>query len=269
MKEPIFMKKTQTVLLTGASFGIGYEMAKLFAADHYALVLVARSEEKLAEVAAELNQMGAASTLVIAKDLNQPDAVDEIFKTITAQNISIDVLVNNAGFGDHGSFAETSWEKEAAMIQVNIVALMHLCKLFLPAMLRGQQGRIVNVASIAAFQPGPYMAVYYATKAFVLSFSEALASECAGSGVSVTALCPGPTTSEFQARANIEQTRMVKTGLLKMMDAATVAKIGYRGMLAGKRVVITGMMNKMSAHSTRFVPTRVIMALIKKIHQKE
>ncbi len=155
------------------------------------------------------------------------------------------------------------------MVQVNIIALMHLSKRLLPGMLQRRRGRILNVASTAAFQPGPLMAVYYASKAFVLSFSEALASECHGTGVTVTALCPGPTASEFQARANIGQTRLVRAQLLKMMDAATVARIGYRGMMAGKRVVIPGLMNKTGVISNRLVPRRWITRIIKTIHQKE
>ncbi len=262
------MTEKSTALVTGASYGIGYELAKLFAADHHALVLVARSEEKLRQVAAEMERLGAVEVIILAKDLARPDAAAEIAAALAEKQISIDVLVNNAGFGEHGLFVETDWAKEAAMVQVNIVALLQLSKLLLPGMLARQRGRILNVASTAAFQPGPLMAVYYATKAFVLSFSEALASECAGTGVTVTTLCPGPTASEFQERANIDQTRLVKLKVLKMMDAAAVARSGYKALMAGRRVVIPGVMNKTGAMSNRLVPRRWITGIIKSIHQK-
>ncbi len=261
------MNENKTVLLTGASSGIGYEMAKLFARDGHALVLVARSEERLKNVAAELEKLGAAAVLILAMDLSKREAPGRILQAVLEKNLQIDILVNNAGFGDHGAFIKTNWEKEEAMVQVNITSLLHLTKLFLPEMIERGWGRIVNLASTAAFQPGPYMAVYYASKAFVLSFSEALAAECAGTGVAVTAICPGPTTSEFQARANIQETALVTSGLLKFMDAATVARLGYKAMLEGKRVVVTGVMNRIGAFSGRHMPRPLILKAIKRIHQ--
>ena len=256
------------VLLTGASYGIGYEMARLFARDHQELVLVARSGKKLQMVADELHQLGAGSVHCLAMDLSLREAPENIWRAVAEKNLRIDILVNNAGFGDHGAFLGTDWSKEEAMVQVNINSLLHLTKLFLPGMVTRGHGRIVNLASTAAFQPGPYMAVYYATKAFVLSFSEALAEEVKGKGVSVTAVCPGPTTSEFQARANIADTALVTRGLMKFMDAATVARIGYRAMLEGRRVVVTGGINRLGAWSGRHLPRPLILAAIRRLHRK-
>ncbi|HOT95590.1 MAG TPA: SDR family NAD(P)-dependent oxidoreductase [bacterium] len=260
----------KTVLLTGASFGIGYELAKLFARDHHHLVLVARSGDKLAADAEELTRLGAASVLCLVRDLSQVESPDEIFRYVTEKELQIDILVNNAGFGDHGPFAETEWEKDAAMVQVNITSLLHLTRLFLPGMIERRSGQILNVASTAAFQPGPYMALYYASKAFVLSFSEALAEECRESGVIVTALCPGPTATEFQARAHTEGTAISGSGrgVLRMMDATAVARLGYRAMLAGKRVAVTGALNRIGAWSGRHLPRPLIMKTIKQIHRK-
>jgi uncharacterized protein len=264
----MMMGKKECVLLTGASFGIGYEMAKLFARDRHEMVLVARSEEKLQVVAAELLELGAAEVHVLPVDLSHRDGPEKIAQAAAEKNLQIDILVNNAGFGDHGAFVRTAWKKEEAMIQVNITSLLHLTKLFLPGMIKRGHGRIVNLASTAAFQPGPFMSVYYATKAFVLSFSEALAEECKGSGVTVTAVCPGPTTSEFQVRANIQGTALISSGLLRFMDAERVARQGYRAMKQGRRVIVTGAMNRFGAWSGRHLPRPLIMAAIRRLHKK-
>lgn len=258
----------ECVLLTGASVGIGYELARLFARDHHELVLVARNEEKLKLAAVELERLGAAQVHVLPADLSDREGPELIARVMQEKNLQIDILVNNAGFGEHGAFASTRWQKEEAMVQVNITSLLHLTKLFLPGMLARGHGRIVNLASTAAFQPGPFMAVYYASKAFVLSFSEALAEECKGTGVSVTAICPGPTTSEFQARANLQETALGKSGLMRYMDAATVARQGYRAVKAGRRVVITGTMNRFGAWSGRHLPRPLILATIRQLHKK-
>lgn len=246
-----------TALITGASAGIGYALSRCFAADHHDLILVARQQHKLEQTAEELSREFHVTTKVIVADLAQPDAPRKIFDAVQAEALSVDFLVNNAGFGLGGAFAETQLATELEMVQVNIASLVYLTKLFLPEMLARKSGRIMNVASTAAFQPGPLMAVYYASKAFVLSFSEAIANELSGTGVTVTALCPGPTASEFQARANIQETRLVKSKLMGFMSAEAVATVGYQGFMRGKRLVIPGLMNKLGVQGTRMSPRRV------------
>jgi len=264
------MSAGKTVLITGASFGIGLEMARLFARDQYRLILVARTADRLAQAAEELKGLGASSALALVQDLSRTGAAEAIFQSLADQNLHLDVLVNNAGFGDYGPYAEAHWPAVESMVQVNITSLLHLTRLFLPGMIARKQGRIVNLASTAAFQPGPFMAVYYASKAFVLSFSEALSEECKGTGVTVTAVCPGPTATEFQARANVLNTGIARhqKSFLKMMDAATVAEIGYRGMLKGKSVVVTGVVNRVGAWSGRHLPRAGVMKAIKWAHKK-
>src|SRR6202790_2259799 len=196
--------KDQTALITGASGGIGYELAKLFARDHYNLVLVARSAERLRRVAEELQGRSGVAVKTVALDLAEASAPRSLFDQLQREGVAVDVLVNNAGFGSIGEFASIAEEEILGQISLNITAVTHLTRLFLPAMLARRHGKIMNVASTAAFQPGPLMAVYYATKAYVLSFSEALANETGGSGVTVTAVCPGPTATAFQKRAGME-----------------------------------------------------------------
>jgi len=246
-----------TALITGASTGIGYELSKCFAADHHNLILIARQETKLRQVAAELSEQFGVSVKVLVADLAKPDAPQIIADEIHKDSLQIDYLVNNAGFGLGGKFVETDLSAELEMMQVNMVALVHLSKLFLPTMVARGSGKIMNVASTAAFQPGPLMAVYYASKAFVLSFTEAIANELADTGVTVTALCPGPTQSEFQQRAHIENTRLVKGKFMGMMTSAAVAQIGYRGLMQGKRLLIPGLLNKIGVQSIRLSPRRV------------
>jgi short-subunit dehydrogenase len=252
-----------TVLITGASVGIGYELAKLFARDQYNLVLVARDQERLTAVANELSQQHGINARILPADFSVPNASEAIVRTLAQENVVVDVLVNNAGFGQRGSFHANPHGNELSMIQVNIAALVHLTKLILPGMVERKKGRIMNVASTAAFQPGPNMAVYYATKAFVLSFSEALNEELKGTGVSVTALCPGPTRTEFQERAGISNTIMQG---FAAMEAAPVASIGYRGMLRGKRVVIPGLLNRVGVFFAKILPNIVLVKIIKALH---
>ena len=247
----------KTALITGASTGIGHALSKCFAADRHNLVLVARQEPKLRQVAGELSGQFGVSAKIIVADLAKPDAPQKIVDEVNKDSLQIDYLINNAGFGLGGKFAETDLAVELDMMQVNMTALVHLTKLFLPGMLARKNGRIMNVASTAAFQPGPLMAVYYATKAFVLSFSEAIANELTGTGVTVTALCPGPTQSEFQQRAHIENTRLIKGNFMGLMTSEAVARIGYHGFMQEKRLVIPGLMNKMGVQSVRFSPRRV------------
>ncbi len=251
----------QTVLVTGASSGIGLEVAREAAAEGNDVVLVARSADKLEKLAAELRAAHGVTVRIVAKDLGAPGAPAEIVGELDRAGVRIDVLVNNAGIGTWGRFADSDPREELAELQLNVVALTHLTRLVLAGMVARRHGRILNVASTAAFQPGPLMATYYASKAYVLSFSEALDHELAGTGVRVTTLCPGPTTSGFQARARMQNARLVSGGVLGMMDAATVARAGWRGMKRGKRMVIPGLMNWMVAESVRFAPRRMATAI--------
>jgi hypothetical protein len=245
-------------LITGASTGIGLELARIFAREGYELALVARNQKRLEELARELKP---ASVQVIAKDLSLPDAPEEIQRSVPR----VDVLVNNAGFGVYGKFAETSLAEELNMMQLNMSALVALTKLYLSGMVAARSGRIMNVASTAAFQPGPLMAIYYATKAFVLSFSEAIGNELEGTGVTVTALCPGPTATEFQERAQLHDVALLK---LNVMDARTVAEAGYRGLMAGKAVVIPGLQNKLMAQSLRFSPRSMVTKIVRRMQEQ-
>jgi hypothetical protein len=241
----------KTALITGASSGIGYELSKLFAADGYNLVLVARSGQKLSEIASDLTQTYGVRTTVLAKDLSDPASPDEIFATLQAQFIGVDVLVNNAGFGTYGPFAKIDWAEELRMVQVNVISLTHLTKLFLPGMIERRSGRILNVGSTGSFAPGPLMAAYCATKAYVLSLSEAISEEVRGTGVSVTALCPGVTRTGFQARANVEHTQLTSSS---MMSAQQVAETGYTALMRGQAVVVPGFVNQLLAFSVRITP---------------
>lgn len=242
-----------TALITGASGGIGLEIAKVLAPDHD-LVLVARSAEKLAELATEL---GGAQ--VVAADLSTDAGV----AAVTSAVADADVLVNNAGVGDFGPFAEADPQRTGQMIQLNITSLTALTRHFLPGMLARERGRVLNVASTASFQPGPLMAVYYATKAYVLSFSEALTEETRGTGVTVTALCPGPTASGFQAAADMELSPLVANR--KLPTSAEVAAFGVKAMERGDAVAIPGVMNKVMAESVRFTPRFVTRRLVHKL----
>lgn len=256
-----------TALITGASTGIGYALSRCFAADRHNLVLVARQEQRLKQVADELQRGFGITAKVIVADLSRPEAPQMILDTVQKESLHVEYLVNNAGIGLGGRFAETDLTVELNMMQLNMIALVHLTKLFLPDMLAHRSGRIMNVASTAAFQPGPLMAVYYATKSFVLSFSEAIANELKGTGVTVTALCPGPTESEFQKRAHIENTRLIKSKLMGWMKSEEVAKLGYQGFMNGKRVVIPGLLNKIGVHSTRLSP-RAVSAQVARMLQE-
>jgi short-subunit dehydrogenase len=250
---------SSTALITGASGGVGYELAKLFANDRHNLVLVARSESKLAQFAGELQHRFDISAKTVALDLTAPDAPQVLFDRLRSDGIAVDILVNNAGYGKFGEFAKVPAEESLGQIQLNIVALTWLTKLFLGPMLERRSGKIMNVASTAGFQPGPRMAVYYATKSYVISFSEALANELAGKGVSVTCLCPGPTDTNFANRAGNDKSRLFKQ--LRPMDAKTVALKGYRGLMAGKTLVIPGLRNWLLTESLRISPRKLVTAI--------
>jgi len=249
----------QTALITGASAGLGYEFAKLFARDHYNLVLVARSRPKLDELGEQLRQRHGISVKTIPLDLGLPRAAQDLFEETQRAGAHVDILVNNAGYGKLGEFAAIPLEEEYGQIQLNVTALTLLTKLYLGPMLERRSGKIMNVASTAAFQPGPLMAVYYATKAYVLSFSEAIADELRNSGVQVTCFCPGATLTEFQKRAETENSRLFKQ--LAPMDAKTVAEDGYGALMAGKSLAISGFKNWLVAESVRFAPRKWVTAI--------
>jgi uncharacterized protein len=254
-----------TALVTGASGGIGLELARVFALRGHDLVIVARDHRRLEDLAADLRRSHGREVTPIAMDLARPDAADELVGRLPAAG-AIDALVNNAGFAVFGPFAESPLEAELEMIQLNVTTPTHLTKLVLPGMLARGSGRILNVASTAAFQPGPLMAVYYATKAYLLSFTEALAEELAGTGVGATALCPGPTASGFQARARMEDSKLVKDR--KIADAASVARAGYDGLMSGKRIVVPGLRNKALTQAIRFSPRRVTTAMVRNAQRR-
>jgi uncharacterized protein len=242
-----FSNGRKTALVTGASSGIGLEQ--------YNLILVARSGDKLNQLAADFAKQFGTQARVIIKGLAIASAPDEIFKEIQTSGLTVDVLVNNAGFATYGRFAELDLQHELQMMQLNMVTLSHLTRLFLPAMVERRSGKILNVASTAAFQPGPLMAVYCATKAYVLSFTESIAEEVRDSGVTIAALCPGGTESGFQERAAMQDSKFVQGGLMK---SDQVAEAGYQGLMAGKTIIIPGLTNKAVANLHRFLPRRLI-----------
>jgi uncharacterized protein len=257
----------KTALITGASTGIGFEFAKLFAADGYNLVLIARDEQKLREIAGSLPSKFNISVKIYPKDLSVTGDIENLVHQIREDVGTIEVLVNNAGFGLSGAFVDTDLARELEMIQLNVVSLVIFTKLWAKEMVQRKGGKILNVASTAAFQPGPLMAIYYATKAFVLSFSEALAEELKESGVTVTALCPGPTATQFSKRAELEKSRLFKGGIVPVLDAATVAKIGYDGLSKGHPVVIPGLINKIGVFSVRLTPRKLVAQIAKQLNK--
>jgi short-subunit dehydrogenase len=256
---------SKTALITGASGGIGYELALLFAKDGFDCILVARSQDKLKQLAARLESEFRVRTLVLPKDLSKPSGVDEIYEEVTAASMAVDALVNNAGFPVFGPFHETDLQAELEMLQVNVVALTALTKLFLKPMLARRNGRILNLGSTAAFAPGPLMAVYYASKAYVLSFSEALANELQGTGVSVTCLCPGATRTGFQKRGLMEDSRLVQG---EIADAASVARAGYQGLMARKTLVIPGFRNKLVPWMIRLSPRAMVPRVARRMQER-
>jgi len=254
-----------TVLITGASGGIGYELAKLFARDHHNLVLVARSVDKLAQVATELQALGV-TVKIIPLDLATPPAPQFLFDQLQREGDAVDILINNAGFGVFGEFARLPEAEILGQLDLNIRALTELTRLFLPPMIARRSGRIMNVASTAAFQPGPLMAVYYATKAYVLSFTEAIANELNQSGVTVTCFCPGATLTDFAKRAGLENSRIFKQ--FGAMSAEKVALDGYRAVMEGRTLAISGAHNWIVAQATRFAPRKMVTAVSRWIAEK-
>jgi short-subunit dehydrogenase len=257
----------QTALVTGASGGIGLELARQFAGGGYDLVLVARSAGPMEELAGELRQRHGVAARVLAKDLADPGSPEEVYRELAGAGVLVDVLINNAGFATYGPFAEIEIGRELEELQLNVVTLTHLTKKFLPGMIARRRGGVLNVASTAGFQPGPLMAVYYATKAYVISFSEALAEEMRGTGVTVSALCPGPTATGFQKRGGLEDSKLF-SGLLQVADAASVARAGYEGFRAGERIVIPGVINKIGVQSLRVSPRSLATRLVKRMQER-
>jgi len=239
-------------LITGASSGIGLAFAKICAQNDQNLVLIARRTEELNKLKAEITAKNNIEVYLITKDLTLPTATKEIYDELQSQNIQINTLINNAGFGNYGLFQESDWKAESDMIHVNILALTHLTKLFLPQMVQNKSGKILNVASTAAFFPGPYMAIYYASKSYVLSLSEALAEELVDTGVTVTCLCPGPTISGFQKTAHAEKVKLFSNKNLP--TSHQVADYGYTQMTKGTRVAVYGYMNKIMTIASGLLP---------------
>ena len=257
---------SKTALVTGASSGIGYEFARVLAENGYDLVIVARREEKLNQLKQICEKKEKTKIKVVVKDLSKSNAPWEIYELLNKEGIRVDVLINNAGFGCYGFYKDTDWDRERRMIQVNITSLCNLTKLFIKGMLGRGSGRIVNVASTAAFQPGPLMSIYFATKSFVLSFSEALANEVKHTGVTVTALCPGPTQSEFQEVAGIGDLRIFS--IKRMPTSEDVARFGYKAMIKGKTVAIYGTLNKSIAFATKFAPRKMLVSAVRKFQER-
>ena len=245
-----------TALVTGGSGGIGLELAKQFAEHGHDLVLTARHRDALEAVAGTIEGKYGVKVTVIADDLTDSDAPQRLFDATLAENIDIHFLVNNAGFGLGGEFVDTDIKRELEMVQVNVAALIQLTKLFLPMMVKRKSGHILNLASTAAFQPGPLMAVYYASKAFVLSFSEAIAEELRNSGVSVTCLCPGATPTKFAETAGVRNSKLFTT--VGGTTAEQVAQHGYEAMMKGERVAVVGTRNKIMVQAERFAPRRLV-----------
>ncbi|MEO8371939.1 MAG: SDR family oxidoreductase [Candidatus Solibacter sp.] len=248
-------------LITGASSGIGAELARLCAKDGHPVILVARRSDRLAALAESLGREYGVPARVIAADLNDPAACESLHRQTAGEQVSI--LINNAGFGLRGPYTDTDWDAESRLIQVNITALAHLTKLFAADMVKRREGRILNVGSTAAFVPGPFMAMYYASKAFVVSFSLSVANELQGTGVSLTVLCPGPTQTEFTQVAGIADSRLFEGSA---MTAAQVAREGYTAMLAGRTEIIAGARNRWMMLLTRLAPRTMLARVTRRLN---
>jgi uncharacterized protein len=252
------------VLITGASSGIGYELARVCAAQGHDVIVVARRADRLQGLKLELETAYGVKVWPYPADLTQATARQQLCDWVQSLETPLYALINNAGFGHLQPFTETDWEKQNAMLQLNMVALTHLTRLFLPSLVAQRQGRILNVASTAAFLPGPYMAVYYASKAYVRSFTEAIASELEGTGVTATTLCPGPTQSEFQDQAEMGQVKFFSGNL---PTSAAVAAYGYEVMEQGQRTAIHGFVNKLLALATRLRSAQGLASMMKGLQQ--
>ncbi len=257
--------RVQTALVTGATRGIGWKFAKLLALRGYNLVITGRDEKQLDRFKTQYFATGVAIRSVAA-DLSSPSGAETLLRWLKRQKIAIDILVNNAGFGDWGPFATSDLTRQLSMIQVNVASLVRLTRELLPGMVERERGRILNVASTAAFSPGPLMATYFATKAFVVSFSEALSKEVAGSGVTVTVLCPGATKTDFDRAAGLPE-RRISGG--NVMDAEKVALCGLDGLLSGRRIVIPGVVNRLGIFGTRLAPRSILLTFVHRFNAKK
>ena len=262
-------KNHKTVLITGATSGIGYEFAKIFAKDKHDIILIARNEDNLKKISQELEINHGVRCNFIVCDLTAHNAALEIERKIKSLGLTVDYLINNAGFGNYGLFKDTDCKRDSDCIQVNVTALTQLCKLFFPKMVERGYGGILNVASTAAYQPGPLMSVYYATKSFVASLTQAIANEAEKTGVHVTLLCPGPTATQFQEAAQMKNSKLFSAKVLKVADAHSVAIAGYKGLLANKKVVIPGVLNKIGVYSNRFVTNSFAAMVARKIQENK
>lgn len=254
-----------TALITGASAGLGRDFARLFASDGHDVVLVARRRDRLEDLGAELEHTHGVKAHVLPTDLGNPDAPQHVADHLQASGIEVEFLVNNAGFGSSGAFAEADTRRELEMITVNVAALTHLTRLLLPAMIARGRGRILNIGSTAGFQAGPFMATYYATKAYVNHFSEALAHELAGTGVTVTVSCPGATATEFGAIAGNDKSQLFAGGAATSEEVAGEA---YHAMMKGKRMIVHGARNRVLVQALRVAPRRVVHSIAAKLNQK-
>lgn len=257
----------KTALITGASSGIGRDLATVFAREGFDLIITARREKRLEEIKAELECDYNCKVDIYPCDLSKGDAPERLYNFVKDLHVRINVLVNNAGIGDFGFFQNSDWEKNATMLNLNITSLTHLTHLFLPDLMSHEKSYIMNVASTAAFQPGPLMSVYYASKHFVLAFSEAIANELSESGVVVSALCPGPTSSEFQDVSNMDKSKLFE--LFPVADSADVAEFGYKSLMKEKRVAIYGFLNKIGARTTALLPGKWVTSVVRFIMEKK
>ena len=261
------MNSNSYAIVTGASGGIGFELAKLLAQDKYNLVLIARNINRLNEIKTQFENKYSISIITIQKDLSISESAKELFAEIKNKKIKISILINNAGFGDFAYFAESNIDKQLSMIHLNITSLTELTRLILPEFINQKEGKILNLASIASFMPGPMMSVYYATKAYVLSFTEAISAELKGSGITVTALCPGPTKTKFFNAAEVDNPKFVK--LLKASESSFVAEYGYKALIKGKVIAVPGFTNKFIISSIRFAPRAFVRFLIRKLSENQ
>jgi len=257
----------KTALVTGASSGIGRELTRIFAREGYDIVITARREERLMTIKNKLEKEFDNSVFVYACDLSKSDSPQKLYAYVNSLSIRINVLVNNAGIGDFGFFSKSDQKKNTAMINLNIASLTHLTHIFLPDLMSHDKSYIMNVASTAAFQPGPLMSVYYASKHYVLAFSEAIANELNESGVIVSTLCPGPTASEFQDTSNMEKSKLFE--MFPVASSADVAEFGYKALIKEKRVAIYGLLNKIGAKTTALLPRKLVTAAARFIMEKK
>jgi short-subunit dehydrogenase len=258
-------RANMTALVTGASSGIGRQLAGLFAADGYDLILLARRLDALQSLASELSERHTITAMPFEANLADPAAAWHLFNALQSSGTLVDVVVNNAGFGLRGSVAELPLDRQLDMIQVNVTALTALTRLFLPAMLQRNRGGVLNVASTAAFQPGPLMAVYYATKAYAESFTEALAEEVHGTAVRVSCLCPGPTATEFAQAAAMTDSHLFRGGTMTSLE---VARAGYEGWKRGDVLVVTGVSNRLGTVAARLLPRRTMRRITKRLNSR-